>query len=284
MSSTITNYSANIDTTFPIPGADNDTQGFRDNFIAIKNSLETAATEISALEVQAGIGSGDILAGIITATHVYSNLTGDVTGNVFASTITATNVIASVITASNVYSNVTGDVTANQIVCSSNIVGDQTTAILSANNNSLIINGVDSISIVSTINTTTTIINNVGPGNAYNSTLTVESVVGISVGSIFRIGTETTDHIVTGININTNQITTDPYVSSGNTGTIITIFKGRSSIVFYADSEPSSSNGAVGDRKGTIFANTDTLYVCFLDYVNTTTNIWGKISLNSTSW
>ena len=51
MPSTLTNYSTNIDTTFPVPGADNDTQGFRDNFIAIKNSLETASTEISAVQV-----------------------------------------------------------------------------------------------------------------------------------------------------------------------------------------------------------------------------------------
>jgi len=51
MASTLTNYSTNIDTTFPVPGQDNDTQGFRDNFIAIKNSLETAAAEISDVQV-----------------------------------------------------------------------------------------------------------------------------------------------------------------------------------------------------------------------------------------
>ena len=50
MASTITNYSSTIDTTFPVPGQDNDTQGFRDNFIAVKNGLETAATEISAIQ------------------------------------------------------------------------------------------------------------------------------------------------------------------------------------------------------------------------------------------
>lgn len=51
MSSTITNYSANIDTRYPIPGADNNTQGFRDNFIAIKNSLDIAASEITDIQV-----------------------------------------------------------------------------------------------------------------------------------------------------------------------------------------------------------------------------------------
>lgn len=39
-----------IDETYPTPGVDNDSQGFRDNFATIKGSLETAYTEISTLE------------------------------------------------------------------------------------------------------------------------------------------------------------------------------------------------------------------------------------------
>ena len=41
---------SNINGTFPLPGADNDTQVFRDNFTTIKNSLATAATEITDLQ------------------------------------------------------------------------------------------------------------------------------------------------------------------------------------------------------------------------------------------
>lgn len=43
------NYT-DIDETYPTPGVDNDSQGFRDNFATIKGSLETAYTEISTLE------------------------------------------------------------------------------------------------------------------------------------------------------------------------------------------------------------------------------------------
>ena len=50
MSSTVTNYSSNINTTYPIAGQDNDTQGFRDNFSNIKNSLTAAATEITDIQ------------------------------------------------------------------------------------------------------------------------------------------------------------------------------------------------------------------------------------------
>ena len=39
----------NIDGTFPIAGQDNSSQGFRDNFTAIKNNFEDAKTEIEDL-------------------------------------------------------------------------------------------------------------------------------------------------------------------------------------------------------------------------------------------
>ena len=50
MSSTVTNYSQNINTSYPVPGVDNDTQGFRDNFSNIKNALTIASTELSYLQ------------------------------------------------------------------------------------------------------------------------------------------------------------------------------------------------------------------------------------------
>lgn len=39
-----------IDTGFPVPGQDNDSQGFRDNFDNIKTNLDTAKTEIETLQ------------------------------------------------------------------------------------------------------------------------------------------------------------------------------------------------------------------------------------------
>jgi hypothetical protein len=43
------NFSS-IDETFPIAGKDNDSQGFRDNFQSIKNSLEAAKSEVEDLQ------------------------------------------------------------------------------------------------------------------------------------------------------------------------------------------------------------------------------------------
>lgn len=42
-----------IDTTFPIAGQDNSSEGFHNNYTAIKNALNTAATEISDLQITA---------------------------------------------------------------------------------------------------------------------------------------------------------------------------------------------------------------------------------------
>jgi hypothetical protein len=53
--------SADIDALYPIAGQDNDSQGFRDNFSTIKNSLSTAATEITALQNKtAGVAASAI--------------------------------------------------------------------------------------------------------------------------------------------------------------------------------------------------------------------------------
>ena len=51
MSSTITNYSNAINVNYPIPGQDNDSQGFRTNFSKIQSALNFAGGEITALQV-----------------------------------------------------------------------------------------------------------------------------------------------------------------------------------------------------------------------------------------
>lgn len=79
MTSTITQYSTLIDTTFPVPGADNDTQGFRNNFININKSFDTASFEISGLQTS----QKDVLTRLNAATVV-----GDDYAATIASTVT----------------------------------------------------------------------------------------------------------------------------------------------------------------------------------------------------
>jgi hypothetical protein len=63
-----------IDTTYPIPGRDNDSQGFRTNFSSIKQGLTQAASEISILQAQkADLREPSIFE---NQTQAYSTLTG----------------------------------------------------------------------------------------------------------------------------------------------------------------------------------------------------------------
>jgi hypothetical protein len=79
MTSTITNYSNLIDTTFPVPGVDNDTQGFRANSINIQQAFDTAADEITNLQTE----YGGLLSQLNNATIVGENYAA-----VVASTVT----------------------------------------------------------------------------------------------------------------------------------------------------------------------------------------------------
>lgn len=47
-----------INTSYPVPGVNNNTQGFRDNFQAIKNNFDNAGTEITDLQNKAILKSG----------------------------------------------------------------------------------------------------------------------------------------------------------------------------------------------------------------------------------
>ena len=51
MSSTVTNFSNQINVNFPVAGEDNDSQGFRSNFSRIQNAFTSAAKELTELQI-----------------------------------------------------------------------------------------------------------------------------------------------------------------------------------------------------------------------------------------
>lgn len=51
MTSTVTQYSSQINVNFPVAGQDNDSQGFRNNFSKIQGAFDTASREITNLQV-----------------------------------------------------------------------------------------------------------------------------------------------------------------------------------------------------------------------------------------
>lgn len=71
VSSTITNYSSVINADFPIPGVDNDTQGFRTNYTNIKTAFSIASTEISDLQLAAS-DPADLILNSYSKTELYN--------------------------------------------------------------------------------------------------------------------------------------------------------------------------------------------------------------------
>lgn len=59
-----------INVNYPVPGVNNSTQGFRDNFSSIKNNLNTAATELTDLQ------SKSILKSALTGTLLNNDMSG----------------------------------------------------------------------------------------------------------------------------------------------------------------------------------------------------------------
>ena len=71
--------SSTIDATFPVAGQDNNSQGFRDNFLITKTGLSQAATEISELQLNtAKLNVANDFAGNIIQNAVTKKLYGSV--------------------------------------------------------------------------------------------------------------------------------------------------------------------------------------------------------------
>jgi hypothetical protein len=191
MASTITEITSLIDTTFPVPGQDNDTQGFRDNFGNIQIALNRAAEEISDLDI--------IQIGIANQLSNFTNPT----------TFRGTLVTATVITSETI--NNSGDIT---VTGTGRFIGD----------------------------------------GSQLSNLSVENVTQIA-----NLTNLTTQNLTVGL-------------VNGFTATV------------YIPSAPTSSVGTSTHKQGMVHANSTTVFICYRDYVGTTTNIWARITGLTGSW
>jgi len=128
MTSTITNYSTLIDTTFPVPGVDNDTQGFRNNSINIQQAFGTAAAEITNLQIEYGGLVTQINEATVIGSNFAANIAASVTNVVLGD---LSNYISGIITGTTstfVISNTTTSVSTNtgalQVAGGAGIAGD----------------------------------------------------------------------------------------------------------------------------------------------------------------
>jgi hypothetical protein len=74
----------NININYPVPGVNNSTQGFRDNFTSIKTNLNTAYTEISDLQNKVVVKSA------LTGTTVNNDMANTLISNALVRTFRAT--------------------------------------------------------------------------------------------------------------------------------------------------------------------------------------------------
>ena len=141
----------NIDGTFPIAGQDNSSQGFRDNFTAIKNNFTTAASEITDLQANKAstnaatsftdqivsraalkdtaeivYAHGSVSSGTLTLNHENGNFqTATITGNVtFAfSNFPITGRLGRIVLLATVGSSVTALTMPSAVKKASNVTG-----------------------------------------------------------------------------------------------------------------------------------------------------------------
>lgn len=291
MSSTITQYSALIDTTYPIPGVDNDTQGFRDNSILISQSFARAATEITALQ----ISQADVITRLNDATVV-----GDNYATIIANTVTTqvinslTNGAPDIVTPTvRVWYNttITNDITNLQTQISTNTNNLQS----QINVNTGDITALQSATVLLAFSVT----------NIWNTLTDVSIKVNTNTNDIIALqqnlvtvnntATYAWDQANYLINLDVagdvsdlkNTSTTLWNVTFGASGLVPTL-TGVTAFISSASSYRSVPNPAVagavgnpGDKMGMIYADANYIYVCTSDY-NGSTPVWVRTA--TTAW
>ena len=204
MTSTVTNYSNNINVTFPIAGVVNSSQGFRDNFSNISNAFTVASSEISDLQLYVD--------SLLNTPYLGNNLTGfNVNGYVTATTFVGT---------------LTGDVNATNVTVNNGIIQNITSNLISV------------------------------------STITI-------AGSSTSASISMSDRTLSASGFDSIVLTN---LTSQNTGTV----------AVFANAVPTNNRGTVGDIRGMMYATSQTIYICYGNYVDGSTPIWTKVASSST--
>ena len=158
------------------------------------------------------------------------------------------------------------------------------TANIASTANNLVVSGTSGIKTLTTETFAKSYVSGtIGAGLGISS-LTLNNTYGIKVNDKFKIfPAETGTHEITIVNGNTIEFATfdsSNAASAGVTvGSPINIFREMNySNMLYATDVPSSPMGRPGDRAGTVAATSSSVYMCYADYVNTTTQIWTKLT------
>lgn len=258
-----------INVNYPVPGVNNTTQGFRDNFATIKNNLDTAGTEISDIQNKA---------------IVKSALAGTVLNNDMANTLLSNASVQGFRTKTynlgdNLPATVTVDVTKADFQYGTIT---QNTAITfggwapsgTQSNLELRLNVANANAYISF------------PATVINSGANVQSGMGISMRLL--------ENYYSNVAVVTNSITYTNYISvptgvkfldlkftTIDCGAIVDVLPiNRNQKADQIPVRTPTAIGLQGDAPGKVCTDGSYLYVCVGTYNNSST-IWGKIALTA---
>jgi hypothetical protein len=309
-----------IDVNFPVPGVNNNSQGFRDNFSAIKTNLDTAGTEITELQQKAVVKTAlnDVALNNDMANTLVSNaLTQNFRATTYNLGTDLTGTISIDVTAGDVqYGAIAGNVSLNFSKWAPAGTQSNVQVILNVSN----VNANWTVSFPDNVTdglTTLELYTGNGIGGYatiptgvnrlhYNFT-TIDCGTNIEVQPLDRprqpqgpgSGTVTSVGIVasgSGISVTGSPVTTAGNITVQNTGvtrltagTGISLSSSNGAVTISSTglstrvtygSAP-SVNGAPGDLQGAIRVDSNYVYICTANYTTGTVPIWKRIALSS---
>jgi len=261
-----------LNTSYPVAGVNNTTQGFRDNFSVIKNNIDTAAAEITDLQNKVIVKSS------LAGTNINNDMANTLISNALirsfrASTYNLGNDISGVQIINVSQADVQyGTVTANTTI---QFGGWSPTGTQS--NVHLILNIANSSASITLPNTT------IGSNNrpTLGMTLSVRSLENYSSNLAFS-GVPANNAVYTNsltVPYGVNQV---HYVfSTTDCGSTVEIDEvNRSKVTRQVTTRTPTAIGQLGDVQGTTCADANNLYICTKNYDGSSI-IWKKLALAS---
>lgn len=244
-----------INVAYPVPGVNNSSQGFRDNFTSIKNNLDVAATEITELQNKSIVKSaitGVVLNNDMNNTLISNALTLRFRGSTFALGNNLSGAVQVDLTKGDLqYGNVTGNI---QLEFAKWAPAGT----------------VSTIQVLLTVASPS--IEILLPPSVTIGTKTLENCTGNTVRVLGSLGLDSPSVLHW-------AFTT---IDCGTTIEVVPLNRPRKSTQL-TTTVPTSSKGLQGDRSGQIAVDSNYIYVCVADW-NGTTDIWKRTALTGGTW
>lgn len=244
-----------INIAYPVPGVNNSSQGFRDNFTTIKNNLDIASTEITELQNKSIVKSaitGVTLNNDMNNTLISNALTLRFRGTTYALGNNLSGSVAIDLTKGDLhYGAVTGNIQLAFYKWAPQDTVSTVQVLLTVASPSIEILLPPSV----TIGTKTL-------ENCTGNTVRVLGSLGLDSPSVLHWAFTTTD--------------------CGTTVEVVPVNRPRKTTQL-TTTVPSSSVGIQGDRAGQIAVDSTYIYVCVADW-DGSTNIWKRTTMTGGSW